>query len=264
MPREQLDQVEPWQPPNLGEKKESPHRGAASAKAQDFSLDTGYLAPEQTDVEPPIPATEAEDLFPEETHLPTLEQIEAIQQQAYEEGLERGRVQGFEQGFEQGRREALEQGRQQIAEQLQRFDALLRTLDTPFKVLDDQVERELLTLVVTMVRQLVRREVRTDPSQIVGVIREALAILPVSTRHIRVLLHPEDAEIVRKLYALEPEGQAWVIVEDPVVQRGGCRILSDTSQVDATLESRLHNLIAPLLGGLRSDDQIQEGQEDEG
>jgi len=245
LPGERLGRVEPWLPPSLGDAG-----AAASREPPPATTEVPETAHSQAE------AGEAEDLFPAGTQLPTLEQIETIQQQAYEEGLERGRAQGFEHGH----REALEQGRKQIAERLQRCDALMRTLDTPFKELDDQVERELLTLVVTMVRQLVRREVRTDPSQIVGVMREALAILPVSARNIRVRLHPEDAEIVRKLYALEPDGQGWKLVEDPVVERGGCRVVSDNSQVDATLESRLHNLIAPLLGGLRSDDT----EEDEG
>jgi flagellar assembly protein FliH len=96
--------------------------------------------------------------------------------------------------------------------------------------------------------------VRTDPNQIVGVMREAMALLPVNSRNIRVLLHPDDAEIVHELYAVGEGGEGWKVVEDPVVQRGGCRVVTDTSQVDATLESRLHNLIAPLIGGLRSAD----------
>ena len=108
-----------------------------------------------------------------------------------------------------------------------------------------------MTLVINMVRQLIRREVKLDPGQIVGVVREALGILPVSARSIRVALHPDDAVLVREAYALGEHDQKWQIVEDPVIQRGGCRIHTDTSQVDATLDSRLSSLIAPLLAGER-------------
>lgn len=195
--------------------------------------------------------TAPEDVPEAAAALPTLEQIETIQKQAREEGHEQGR----KEGFDFGHREAQEQARKDIREKLVRLDGLLSVLDVPFKELDDQVEHELLTLVVAMVRQLVRREVRTDPNQIIGVMREAMAILPVNSRNIRVMLQPEDAEIVRELYTVADSEQAWKIVEDPVLQRGGCRVVTDTSQVDATLESRLHNLIAPLIGGLRSADQ---------
>jgi len=107
---------------------------------------------------------------------------------------------------------------------------------------------------LAIVRQLVRREVKTDPGQIVGVVREALGILPVASRNVRVVLNPDDAALVREVYALSEGELSWKIVEDPVVARGGCRVLTETSQVDATLESRLAALIAPLLAAGRSVD----------
>ncbi len=219
-----------------------------------------WIPPSLTDPKPPKmrAADRAPEDVPKDTAtLPTLEEIEAIQIQAHKEGFEQGK----KEGFDFGHREAVEQGRKDISAKLAKLDELLSTLDVPFKELDDQVEQELLTLVVAMVRQLVRREVRTDPNQIIGVMREAMSILPLNARDIRVQLHPEDADIVRELYTVAESELAWKIVEDPVIQRGGCRIVTDTSQVDATLESRLHNLIAPLIGGLRSEDPEAEGEE---
>jgi flagellar assembly protein FliH len=228
LPGEELGEVQPWHPPSLLD-EEAVGGGPTSA---------------------PEPAAEPEEEPEPAPGLPTLEEIEAIQRQAYEEG----RARGEREGFEFGHREALEAARKEINAKLARLDGLLAVLDQPLKELDDQVEQELLTLVVSMVRQLVRREVRTDPHQIIGVMREALAILPLNSRNVRVMLHPDEAEIVRELYSVGESEHSWNIVEDPVVQPGGCRVVSDSSQVDATLESRLNNLIAPLLGGLRSAD----------
>jgi flagellar assembly protein FliH len=47
-----------------------------------------------------------------------------------------------------------------------------------------------------------------------------------------------------------------------VIQRGGCRIHTDTSQIDATLDSRLNSLIAPLLAGERSNDAEEPDRRD--
>ncbi|RLJ21904.1 flagellar assembly protein FliH [bacterium endosymbiont of Escarpia laminata] len=182
---------------------------------------------------------------------PTAAELEAVQQQAYEEGFEKGK----EEGFEFGHREGLEQGRDQLREYAMQMDRLLSTLDQPLQNLDNKVEDELVTLVIAMVRQLVRREVNSDPGQIVGVVREALALLPVSSRNVRLQLHPEDAELVRDIYSLGENDLGWKIIEDPVVNRGGCKVVTDTSQIDATLESRLANLIAPLLAGTRTIDE---------
>jgi flagellar assembly protein FliH len=185
----------------------------------------------------------------------TAAQLGEIQKAAHAEGFEQGR----REGQEFGHREGVEQGRAAVADRVRRLDELLDALDKPFERLDQQVEQEIVTLVISMVRQLLRREVKLDPGQVVGVVREALGILPVGARNIRVVLHPEDAELVREAYTLGEHDQKWQIIEDPVIQRGGCRIHTDTSQVDATLDSRLNSLIAPLLAGERYQDSSESG-----
>jgi len=186
----------------------------------------------------------------QQTPLLTAAQLEELSAQAQREGHE----QGHKEGFEYGHREGLEEGRAQVQARLQQLDQIINALEQPFEALDEQVEQEVVTLVIAMVRQLVRREVKADPAQVVGVVREALGVLPVSARRIRVLLHPEDAELVREAYTLGDSDQKWQIIEDPVIARGGCRVYTENSQVDATLESRLNSLIAPLLTSERDSD----------
>jgi flagellar assembly protein FliH len=182
--------------------------------------------------------------------LLTAEQLEQIQQQAYQEGFEQGK----REGFEYGHREALSSGKTDLQERLDRLDAILRTLEAPLKQVDDQMEREIMNLVIAIVRQLIRREVKTDPAQIIGVVRDALAVLPISSRNVRVVLHHDDAELLRETYDVSDKELGWTIVEDPVMERGGCKVVTDVSQVDATLESRLTALVTQLLGGERDED----------
>jgi len=190
------------------------------------------------------------------SHLLTAAELEELAEKAHQEGVEQGR----REGFEYGHREGLEAGRQDMLVRIEQFDRLLQGLSEPFEELDQQVEQELVTLVIAMVRQLVRREIKTDPAQVVGVVREALNILPVNTRRIRVVLHPEDAELVRDAYTLGESDQKWQIIEDPVIQRGGCRVYTENSQIDATLESRINALIAPLLGSERENGNVPDNQ----
>jgi flagellar assembly protein FliH len=104
---------------------------------------------------------------------------------------------------------------------------------------------------MALARQIVRRELKTDPTQIIGIIREAIAVLPVAAREVRVHLHPEDAAVVREHLAPTESERAWVIVEDPVMARGGCQITSATSRIDARLESRVGAILSELLGNER-------------
>jgi flagellar assembly protein FliH len=210
---------------------------------------------EVTQWQPPHVHIKGETPVDEAHGVLTAAQLDAIQKAAHDEGFEQGRKEG--QAY--GHREGLEEGRAATRGRIERLDRILGTLEKPFEQLDQQVENEIVTLVISMVRQLIRREVKLDPGQIVGVVREALGILPVNARGIRVVLHPEDAELVRNAYTLGEHDQQWQIVEDPVIQRGGCRIHTDTSQIDATLDSRLNSLIAPLLAGERQQDAPEQG-----
>ncbi|MCP3669902.1 MAG: flagellar assembly protein FliH [Gammaproteobacteria bacterium] len=184
----------------------------------------------------------------------TAEQLGQVQDQAYQEGFEQGKKDGFKFGHE----EALVKTRNLLKEKAAKLDQLLSTLDTPLKELDEQVERELISLTISMVRQLVRREVKADPGQIVGVVRESLSLLPVSARNIRLILHPDDAKMVREIFEVSDKDLVWDVVEDPVLERGGCKIITNTSQIDATLESRLAAMITTLLGGERDRDEAEE------
>ena len=169
-------------------------------------------------------------------NLPTVGGLVDLQAEAHKEA--------FEQGLAEGR----EAGRAEVRTQVERLSGMFYDLAKPFENLDAEVERELLTLAMALARQIVRRELKTDPSQIIGIIREAIAALPVAARDVRVHLHPEDAAVVRQHLAPTEAERAWVIVEDPVMARGGCQITTATSRVDARLETRLGAILSELLG----------------
>lgn len=145
-------------------------------------------------------------------------------------------------------------GQLEASQRVERLDALLTSLAQPFAELDREVEQQLVDLSLALARQLVRRELRIDPTQVIAIVREAVSVLPVSARDVRVHLHPEDAAIVREYLAPTENVRAWKLVEDPVMMRGGCQVVTSTSRVDARLETRLGKLVAELVGGERAND----------
>lgn len=172
----------------------------------------------------------------------TARQLEEIQEQA--------RREGFQQGLKEGR----DTGLKEFNSRVQMLEQILQSLDQPFISLDEEVEQQLTQLAMLVARQLVRRELKTEPEQVIGVVREALAALPVAARNVRLALNPEDAVLVREAFSMGGDDQALRIVDDPVQARGGCKVFTDTSQVDASVESRLNAVIAGVLGGQRKAD----------
>jgi flagellar assembly protein FliH len=181
------------------------------------------------------------------SRIPTVSGLVDLQAEAHKEA--------FEQGLAEGR----EAGRAQVRAQVERLEGMFYDLAKPFEELDAEVERELLTLAMALARQIVRRELKADPTQIIGIIREAISALPVAAREVRVHLHPEDAAVMRQNLAPTESERAWQIVEDPVMARGGCQITTATSRVDARLETRLGAILSELMGTERHSSSARGG-----
>jgi flagellar assembly protein FliH len=184
----------------------------------------------------------AMDRGPSNSKMATVGGLVDLQAEAHKEA--------FQQGLEEGR----QAGRAEIRAQVERLAGMFHDLAKPFEMLDAEVERELLTLAMALARQIVRRELKSDPTQIIGIIREAIAALPVAARDVRVHLHPEDAAVVRDNLAPTESERAWNMIEDPVMARGGCQITTATSRIDARLETRLASILSELLGTERGGD----------
>ncbi len=190
----------------------------------------------------------SEDLNPDSDlpKLPTAKELAAWE--------EEGRQRGYEDGYDSGRREGRDAGQDEVRKISGQYLSLIKSLDQPFKQLDEQVEHELMQLAVTLAQQLVRREIRLEPGEIVGVIRESMTLLPANDRRVRINLHPDDAALVREALSLDDDENNWTLIEDPLITRGGCRIGTEISKLDVTLESRLASLAATMLGGEREGD----------
>src|SRR5271163_3889008 len=156
------------------------------------------------------------------------------------------REQSEARGYEAGMAKAKAEMDGRIAKldaHVKRLDQLLHFMSHPLQELDAEVEKSLLQLTLSIGKQLARRELRIDPAQVIAIIRESLQELPTAAREIRVHLHPEDAAIVRERLTAPSNERAWTIVEDPAMSRGGCVVRTETSRIDARLESRINTMI---------------------
>tara|TARA_B100000989_G_scaffold296743_1_gene280651 strand:+ start:758 stop:1396 length:639 start_codon:yes stop_codon:yes gene_type:complete len=175
--------------------------------------------------------------------VPTAGDLEKLQEQALQEASKRG----YEDGFSKG----IKAAEAQIAQKVKSLQSIMQSLVNPYEEFDERVENEITSLAIQMSKQLIRRELKADAGQVVGVVKEALTALPSSSQNIKLFLHPEDAELVKSALSLEDEAR-WEVVEDPVITRGGCRVETDVSTIDATVENRLLAIIAQALGDERA------------
>ena len=164
----------------------------------------------------------------------------------------------WEHGFKDGHVEGVRKGEAELAKRIAEVDvkiaaleAIIGTLARPLEELDAEVENELTRLALTIAKHLVRRELKIDPTQLIGIIRHTVSLLPLGARNIKIHLHPDDAAIVREKLARPAGDQEWHLAEDPLMARGGCRLTTDTSSIDARFEAS----VAAVLSGLLGDDR---------
>ena len=173
------------------------------------------------------------------------------------QALQESEARGYQAGLEKAQAQS-QVTLDALAARVAQLDAILQLLGAPLQQLDAEIEKELLQLTLAVGKQLARRELRVDPTQVIGIIRESLSQLPASARDIRIHLHPEDAATVRERLAEPSQERAWKIVEDPTLSRGGCMIRTENSQLDARLDSRIAAVIANALGEERAPERPTE------
>ncbi len=180
---------------------------------------------------------------PQPQPLLTADKLAAIEEQA--------RAEGYKAGFDEGRREGLEAGREEMRSAAARLDAVVDALTPQLRVLDEALLLELASLVLAVARQFVRRELKSQPGEVVRVVREALLALPGAESKVLVHLHPDDVALVRDALAPDALERPLKLVEDVTMTRGGARLETDSSVVDASVESRMSAIAARILGGDR-------------
>lgn len=202
------------------------------------SFDPPKPEPEpEPEPEPP----EMEEVPLEEVQPLTLEELESIRQEAYNEGFAAGEKDGFRSTTLKVRQEA----DAALAVKLASLERLMGSLFDPIAEQDTQLEKAMVRLVEHIARQVIQRELALDSSQIESVMREALKLLPLGVGNVRLYINPQDFEQVKALR--ERHEETWRIVEDAALQPGGCRVETEHSRIDATVETRISQIMAKLL-----------------
>lgn len=179
----------------------------------------------------------------------TAEEMQAIFDTAEKDGFEQGHKDGFAkgstEGYEAGRQQGLKEMRAQLVAEQQRFQALTNALFNPLTAQDDDIEHMLLDVICTLTQSVVQREVQTDSSQILELVRNAITALPVGSKNIRVCLNPDDLAAI-ETYAAEQQLD-WKFFGDTELLPGGCRIETPDSRVDFSVSSRLQTVLEQFL-----------------
>lgn len=152
--------------------------------------------------------------------------------------FERGRQQGFHEGQQEAQRQKVQHGRQ--------LERVLNELRGRFAELESGAADAVLDLAIEIARQVVRREIEIQRDAVLPVVREAVGAIIDEQTHPRVHLHPDDLWLIQADLDTDGLYQGCRFVPDASIARGGCRVETAQSEVDATLATRWRRALGAL------------------
>jgi flagellar assembly protein FliH len=166
--------------------------------------------------------------------LATVAELEQIRQQAYDEGYAQGQEAGYAAGA------------QQVRAEIGQIHAAMQQLHTELNQFDTQLAQSLLDLALEVARKMTAETLQAKPEVILGIVSEAIGSLPHFNQHAHLVLHPEDAELVRKHMGDQLSHSGWKLMNDNRIARGGCRVETAHTRVDATVEARWKRIVESI------------------
>lgn len=174
----------------------------------------------------------------------TARQLEEITQQAHREGFvhgaREGRAAGTKQGLEEGRAAA----RAELAQQVGELKALMQQLLDPLAHQSQQIETAMTQLSLDVARAVLDCTPVLSAEALLPIVRRALRELPVGDRNITVVLHPQQLQLIRDCDEWPAQ---WRLQADARVAVGGCKVVTDHSLVDYSVEMRFRQVAAQML-----------------
>jgi len=213
----------------------------------------------------------------------TAEQLEAIRQEAYNEGLQQGLVEGRQKGekvgYEEGHSEGFEAGKEEgrkigydaghgegakAAEEklgiekqniIKRSCQILAEIEAQFsKTQKDFIEHTPL-LVQAMAEAVVNAELSNGSEHIRHLVSSACDALPTQTDRVQIRVNPLDLPYIE---AAQEQGEfTGAIKGDESISAGGCVVSTDYSAVDFTLSNRWLQVVAQFKDLWQLGDQAE-------
>lgn len=160
--------------------------------------------------------------------------LRQVKQEAYEDGFKSGYLDGMA-----AAETRLGEDKACLLEMAAQFSAALQ-------MQDNRLAESVLALSMDLAKAMLKIELQINPQAIIPVVLDAMHYLPQVKQPARVILHQEDAKVVRLHLGEELRQQGWQVQEDASIERGGCLVETAENQIDASNAMRWQRLTQGL------------------
>lgn len=166
--------------------------------------------------------------------------------QIFESARKEAYAKGLQEGFAVGMAKAKEYSKTHAKEDRKNFVNLMQAFSDALEKSDEQIADDALSLALEIAKSMLKVKLSIDTKAVLPVVMEAIHYLPYVQKPARILVHHDDAHILREYLAEEIASQHWQIQEDTNIERGGCIVETGANQIDATNEMRWRRISEAL------------------
>ncbi|MDX9896491.1 MAG: FliH/SctL family protein [Desulfofustis sp.] len=156
--------------------------------------------------------------------------------------LEAIRQESFQQGLRHGHQEGLAQAEQDFGAAIAALQQTCEQLNTLRDTILKNSRDEIIELIFALAEAIIRQSVREQDTTITATVEQALS-QAVRSSDFTLYLHPDDVAAIKDrvpdLIAGVNGLEHLAVKQDAAIERGGCRIESETCTVDATIAGQL-------------------------
>lgn len=161
-------------------------------------------------------------------------QLQNLQKKTYDESYAAGLAAGHAAGMQQAQSE------------IAKLQTLMSNLQIALTQVDEQLAQSLLDLSLEIAQKMVVGVLHIEPEIILKIISTAISSLPHFNQNAHLILHPTDADLVRRQMGDELAHAGWKIFTDPKIESGGCRVETSHSNIDATNPARWQSIVESI------------------
>ncbi|WP_228893575.1 flagellar assembly protein FliH [Pseudoduganella aquatica] len=238
IPKEQQTAFQRWEMKSFGDFRPS----AVAAREVEAAALAALAPPPEAEPEAGLEDEQYLEPEPPPPEYPTEEELAAIREQARIDGYDKG----YAAGHAEGHADAIALGKEATDLELAPLREMAGNFSAALQDADQLIAADVLELALQLAKGMLKQALQVKPELILPIVREAIEYLPVLQQPALLMLNPDDAKTVREGIGEELDKGGWRVIEDALIERGGCKIDTASNQIDAQASARWQRLTHAL------------------
>lgn len=145
-------------------------------------------------------------------------------------------------GFDKGYQEGLKKAEQEHAELLLQAKQIIHDLSKIKTELIQNAEYVLSDIAMMVAKKVLDHELTINKALIENVLREMLSKIPDMNESIKIKVHPEDLEVIKKITTNETDKEVDISV-DPALSKGSIKLKSDFTKLEYNIDDIFNSIV---------------------